>query len=148
MQVLIVEDDVMLADCLAEALTDEGHVVCGIAGTVAEAVSLARQHRPDVAVLDMQLRGTECGSEIAEQLAASGDCDGIGILYVTGQSERVQRDAHVGHGYLNKPYNFAALNAALEIVSDVARQGSTKRALPRGFRFLHSVTTDARRTVG
>ena len=35
MQVLVVEDDVMLADSLADALEDDGHIVCGVAATVA-----------------------------------------------------------------------------------------------------------------
>jgi CheY-like chemotaxis protein len=138
MQVLVVEDDIMLADCLAEALIDAGHLVCGVASTVAEAVALARLHRPDVALLDMQMRGRERGSDIADQLAESGDLGHTGILYVTGESERVHREARVGHGCLNKPYSITTLNSALEIIRDIALDGSTSHPLPRGLQLLHS----------
>jgi CheY-like chemotaxis protein len=138
MQILVVEDDVMLADCLAEALVADGHVVCGVASTVAEAVALARLHHPDVAILDMQMRGKERGIDIADQLAESGDLGRTGILYVTGEAERVHREARVGHGCLNKPYSNVALNSSLEIVREIALEGSTSRPLPRGLQLLHT----------
>jgi CheY-like chemotaxis protein len=137
MQVLVVEDDVMLADCLAEALEDRGHVVCGVASTVAEAMTLARQHHPDAAILDMQLGSKECGSDIADQLAESGEFGHMAILYVTGEAERVHREARVGHACLNKPYTLATLDAALVIVGEIAREGATLRPLPRGMELLH-----------
>ena len=138
MQVLVVEDDVMLADSLADALEDDGHIVCGVAATVAEAVALARRHRPDVAIVDMQLRGTELGSEVADRLTESGDLGDTGILYVTGEAERVLRGARVGHACLNKPYQFSTLNTALEIVREIVREGGTTRVLPQGLRLLRS----------
>lgn len=141
MHVLVVEDDVMLADCLGETLLDDGHMVCGITSSVAEAVALARRHRPDIAILDMQLRGGERGTQIADQLAESGDLGRTGILYVSGESDRVIRDARVGHACLNKPYSFSTLAAALRIVQEIARDGATSRELPRGMRLLSSAET-------
>jgi CheY-like chemotaxis protein len=147
MQVLVAEDDLMLADCLADALQDNGHVVCGIASTVAEAVALARRYHPDVAVLDMQMRGRELGSDIADQLAKSGDLGTTGILYVTGEAERVHQEARVGHGCLNKPYSILALNAALEIVREIALEGRTSRPLPRGLQLLRPTMTPTQTAV-
>ena len=42
--ILIVEDDLMIADMLEEILVDAGYTVCGIARTVTEAVALAVRH--------------------------------------------------------------------------------------------------------
>ena len=142
MRVLVVEDDLLLADVLAEALLCDGHVVCGVASTVAEAVTLARRHRPDVAVLDMQLRRGERGSDVAKQLADTDELGDIGILYVTGEVERVIQDARVGHAYLGKPYRLATMNAALEIVRDIATNGGTSHALPRGLKLMRSSGAD------
>jgi CheY-like chemotaxis protein len=136
MQVLVVEDDAMLAHVLSEVLADDGHVVCGVASTVAEAVTLARRHRPDVGILDMQLRNGECGSDVADQLAQSGDLGQTGILYVTGGPDRVLHEARVGHACLGKPYRLTTLHEAIEIVRDIATAGATSRCLPRGLQLL------------
>jgi DNA-binding response OmpR family regulator len=136
MRVLIVEDDLLLADVLTESLRFDGHEVCGVAATVAEGVALARHHRPDVAVLDMYLRRGEHGSDVAYQLQLSGELAQTGVLYVTGEVERVFQDARVGHACLGKPYQLSAMNAALDIVRDIALRGSTSRALPRGLRLM------------
>jgi two-component system, response regulator PdtaR len=144
MQVLVVEDDVMLADCLTDALLDRGHTVCGVASTVGEAVALARLHRPDAAILDMQLSRAERGSDIADQLEVSGDLGQTAILYVTGEGERVHREARIGHACLNKPYTLATLDTALLIVREIARDGISPRPLPRGLRLLHSAPLEPR----
>jgi CheY-like chemotaxis protein len=138
MQVLVVEDDLMLADCLAEALEDRGHAVCGVVSNVADAVALARRHRPDAAIVDMQLHDQERGSDVAAQLAASGDLGHTGILYVTGESDGGQQEVRVGHACLSKPYTLATLDIALEIVREIACNGTTSRALPRGLQLFLS----------
>ncbi len=140
MKILLAEDDAMLADCLAETLIGCGHVVCGIAATVAKAVSLARLHRPDIAILDIQMRHGERGTDIASQLAASGDLGQMGVLYVTGSAERVHREATVGHACLGKPYTYTDLNIALDVVRDIAESGSSSRALPRKLQLLHAAS--------
>jgi CheY-like chemotaxis protein len=140
MRVLVVEDDLFLADCLTDALSSDGHIVCGVASTVAEAVASARLHRPDVAIVDVQLRGRERGSDAMDQLAGSGDLGQTGILYVTGQAEWVLREARVGHACLNKPYRWATLNAALDIVREIALEGGTHRPLPSGLQLLDTAT--------
>jgi CheY-like chemotaxis protein len=144
MQVLVVEDDVMLADFLAEALTDCGHTVCGVASTVAEAVALARLHQPHVGIFDMQLLDGERGSDVADQLAQSDDLGQTGILYVTGGADRVLREARVGHACLSKPYQLSALREALEIVRDIACEGGTARQLPRGLQLLNTAEMPTR----
>ena len=53
--VMIAEDDLIMADMLAETLVEGGYEVCGIAGTVEKAVELAERHKPDLAVLDIRL---------------------------------------------------------------------------------------------
>jgi len=138
MKILIAEDDVMLADCLAEVLVEDGHVVCDVVSTVADGVAAARKHRPDAAILDMNLSRVDLGRHIAEQLSDAGDLGRMGIIYVSGESELVLRNVRVGHAYLKKPYSFASLTAALAIVRDIACEGGTSRPLPRGLHLLES----------
>ena len=72
LKVLIVEDDLMIADLAEEVLIDHGYEVCGIARTVDEAVALVRRYNPDFAVIDMRLADGGLGTEIAAQLEDLG----------------------------------------------------------------------------
>ena len=136
MKVIVAEDDIMLADFLADALADLGHEVSGVACDVAGAVVLARAHHPGVAILDMQLGRGELGTEIANRLSASNDLDGIGILYVTGEAERVVRVAKFGHACLHKPYSIARLQLAMTIVDGMVHGIVPPRTLPPGMMLL------------
>ena len=136
MKVIVAEDDIMLADYLADALADLGHEVSGVACDVKGAVALARAHRPGVAILDMHLGRGELGTEIADRLSASNDLDGIGILYVIGEAERVVRVAQFGHACLHKPYSIATLQRALTIVNDMVHGIVPPPTLPPGMLLL------------
>jgi response regulator of citrate/malate metabolism len=50
LKVLIVEDDLMIADSAEDIIVDNGYQARGIARTVAEAVAPARLHKPDLAL--------------------------------------------------------------------------------------------------
>jgi DNA-binding response OmpR family regulator len=136
MKILVVEDDVMLADFLEEVLQDIGHNVCAIVGRVDDAVRLIREHRPDIAVLDMQLQGGECGTDVADRLAATDDLGTMGILYVSGEADRVHRQARFGHACLNKPYSMDTLAIALTIVRQVANGNPWSQPVPRGIEMI------------
>jgi two-component system, response regulator PdtaR len=135
-RVLVVEDDVMLADYLADALEDQGHEVCGIAAAVSDAVDCVRLNHPDIAVIDVQLSNGERGTDITEQLAVSDDLRGLGILYVSGNPDFVSQEARFGHACLTKPYGLVTLASALTIVSDLSKGTPAPSALPRGMRLL------------
>ena len=90
MKVLIVDDDFMVADCLEEILIDAGYEVCGVAGTVEDAVALGNQHRPDLAVIDLRLADGRHGTEVA---AAFGETLQLRRALRDGQS-RPRAAAH------------------------------------------------------
>jgi DNA-binding response OmpR family regulator len=140
MKILVVEDDVMLADFLEEALQDIGHNVCAIAGRVDDAVRLVHEHRPDIALLDMQLQGGEYGTDVADRLAATDDLRDMGILYVSGEANRVHRHARFGHACLNKPYSMESLATALTIVRHVADGTPWVHPVPRGIEMISQRT--------
>jgi CheY-like chemotaxis protein len=70
--VLVVEDEFLIAEEMAAMLRDAGHVVLGPAGSVraAEAM-LADDPKPDVAVIDANLRG-ETSAPLARRLRERG----------------------------------------------------------------------------
>ncbi|MBB4198258.1 response regulator [Rhodoblastus sphagnicola] len=56
LRILVVEDDGMVALTLAEMLETQGHNVLGIATTESEAVAAARDLKPEMMIVDAQLR--------------------------------------------------------------------------------------------
>jgi DNA-binding response OmpR family regulator len=132
-KVLIAEDDLMIADMAEEMLVEHGYTVCGIARTVEAAVALGRQHRPDLAVIDLRLADGGLGTQIAAQLA---DHRGLGILYATANVSDVLLTAVDGHACLVKPYSAGALLRSLEIVADIVAARGASPPFPRGFKLL------------
>jgi DNA-binding response OmpR family regulator len=131
-KVLIVEDDLMLADFIEEMLVGQGYEVSGIARTVTDAVALARHSRPDLIILDLRLADGGLGTEVAAQLASSGR---PGILYVTGNMSQVTLT--YGDACLAKPYRSADLLRGLEVVAEIVATGRARPPFPRGFQLLH-----------
>ncbi|WP_168990379.1 response regulator [Aureimonas flava] len=71
-QILLVEDDALIAQPLAERLEDAGATVVGPAGTIEEAIALiARVPGIDAALLDVNLGG-EMSYPVAYDLARRG----------------------------------------------------------------------------
>jgi DNA-binding response OmpR family regulator len=132
LKVLIVEDDLMLADFAEEILVERGYEVSGIARTVTDAVALARHSRPDLVILDLRLADGGLGTEVAAQLPSSGR---PGILYVTGNMSQVALTN--GDACLAKPYRSADLLRGLEIVAEIVATGTARPPFPQGFNLLH-----------
>lgn len=134
MQILIVEDDIMLADLLEESLQSFGHEVCGIASHVEDGISQIQRHRPQMVILDMHLSG-ELGSDVVAQLPSS-DMGDMGVLYITGLAECVHETVHVGHAVLRKPYSLGTLLIAINTVMTIVTGGVVDQTLPLGLQLL------------
>jgi two-component system, response regulator PdtaR len=90
--VLVVEDEFLIAMDLEHLLQQHGWRVLGPAATVAEALRLLQGEAPDVALLDINLRG-ELVTPVAEALRARGvpfvlasayDGHGLGVVALAG----------------------------------------------------------------
>jgi CheY-like chemotaxis protein len=130
LKVLIAEDDLMIADLAEEILVEAGYEVCGIARTVAEAVAMARQHKPDLAMHDLRLADGGLGTEIAAQLFPLGR---LGVLYATGNISQVPLTTANGDACLSKPYSSTDLLRGLKIVTEIVANGRALSSFPRGF---------------
>lgn len=135
LKVLIVEDDLMIADMTEECLVDNGYIVCGIARTVGEAVAMGRLHRPDLALIDLRLADDELGTDIPAQLGKLGR---LGVLYATGNMSVLLLSGAEGDACLAKPYSTHDLLRSLQIVADIVAKGVGSPPFPRGFHLLNS----------
>lgn len=78
-KILIVEDNTLVAETIAEALTDHGYEVVGPAPTLAAGLELAAARELDGALLDVDLAGRLC-FPIAKMLAKRR----VPFLFLTG----------------------------------------------------------------
>jgi CheY-like chemotaxis protein len=130
--VLIVEDDLTIADMLQEALEIDGYRVSGIARTVGEAIEAAERHNLDFAVIDIHLANRGLGTDVAAHLRRTTT---IGILFSTG-NDNGDLTAHLGDAVMTKPYRQSDVGRGLKIIGEVARFGQSQLASPRNFRLL------------
>ena len=130
-KILIVEDDMMITEMLEGVLITAGYDVCGIARTVAEAVALVQQHKPDLAIVDVRVANDDLGTDIVVHLGGIGR---LGVLYATGNKLRLT--AADGHACIGKPYSESGLLRALDIVSELTTEGTASPPFPRGFHLL------------
>lgn len=100
--ILIVEDEMMVAMLIEELLLSAGCQVVGPAATVAQALQLVAQQRLDGALLDVNL-GKESAYPVADALHAVG----VPFVFVSGYGQSGVADGYVGHVTIQKPFNTA-----------------------------------------
>lgn len=132
-KVLIVEDDLMIADMIEDMLIENFYNVCGIARTVDEAVYLARHKKPDLMILDLRLANGGLGTEVVAQLDS---IEFLGVLYATGNRSQIMLSAADGHACLEKPFSKADLMQSLEIVADIIAHRALQPPFPANFQLL------------
>jgi two-component system, response regulator PdtaR len=103
MRILIAEDETIIRLDLRNLLEEAGHEVCAEARDGVEAVELAGEERPELAILDVKmprLDGIEAARRILEDRPIP-----IVMLTAYGQDELVARAVEAGvFGYLVKPF--------------------------------------------
>jgi response regulator NasT len=112
-RVLVAEDETLIRLDLKGLLEAAGFEVCAEARDGEEAVELARETEPDVALLDVKmprLDGIEAARRILEERPIP-----IVMLTAFDQRELVERAAEVGvYGYLVKPFREQDVVPAIE----------------------------------
>ena len=103
MRILVAEDETIIRLDLRALLERAGFEVCAEARDGEEAVALARELTPDVAIMDVKMPKLD-GIEAARRILNERPIP-IVILTAYGQDELVQRAAEAGvFGYLVKPF--------------------------------------------
>ena len=112
---LLVDDDEVYCEVLAEALTRQDYAV-SIAHNLEKALQLAREIDPEYAVVDLRI-GTESGLELVKQLAALDE--NTRIVMLTGYASVATAVESIKLGavhYLTKPATADEIVAALQRV--------------------------------
>lgn len=116
MRVVIADDDAVVAASLRTVLDAQGDIeVAGCGKDGAEAVRLARELRPDVVLLDIQMPGTD-GLTAAEAILAEPSPPRVVFLTTFSDDEYIVRALSLGAaGYLIK-HDVASVAPALRAV--------------------------------
>ena len=128
MRILVVEDEFLLAALIADTLTAAGHEVSGPAARIGEALQLTEANGPEMAIVDLELRGGDSGIELARELQARG----IPSVFATGQKGLARANRGLALGLVPKPYLPATLLLVVSWV-EAAREGMQPARAPRGF---------------
>ena len=98
---LIVEDQILLAMVLKDELEEGGYRVLELAVGHQEALGFAREVKPDLALVNIELADGDDGVALARDLKALG----IPVLFISGQPDRARLAKAVGIASLAKPYS-------------------------------------------
>jgi len=173
-RVLIAEDEALIRMDLREMLEEEGHEIVGEARDGAEAVDLARDQRPDIIFMDIEMprmNGLEAARIIGEEGIAP-----IVMVTAFSQAAYVEEASHAGAmGYLVKPFTDQDIVPAMHIatsrytearvlateIDDLNERLETRKALdrakgllmekgmsePEAFRRLQKLAMDKRKSL-
>jgi CheY-like chemotaxis protein len=129
LDVLIVEDEVLLATELEFVLEEVGCHPVGLAMSSDEAVTMANNLRPDLALVDVHLRDGPTGVDVARII--HDDCGGV-ALFMTANVKRLPADFAGACGVIGKPYSEHGMKTALTYLTICLREGHAPGPPPIG----------------
>ena len=122
-RVLVVDDERLVAREIAEDLEELGYEVAATASTADEALTLARERRPDLVLLDVRIRGPRDGIDAATVLR---DRFGIPVVYLTACSD----DETLTRAKSTDPYAFLVKPVTPSNSSDQSRLATSSQSVP------------------
>ena len=111
-RILVAEDEAIIRLDLVEMLTEAGYTVVAEATNGLEAIALAEEHKPDLAILDVKMPVLD-GISAAEKIISIAP---VLMLTAFSQRELVDRARDAGvMAYVVKPFSIGDLIPAIEI---------------------------------
>ncbi len=114
-RVLVVEDEIIIADNICDTLEEMGYEVLEPATNYTEAIELLETEPIDVAILDIQLTGKKSGVDIANKI---NEIYKIPFLFLTSNTDGVTLNEAIKaepYAYLAKPFNEKELYTSIEL---------------------------------
>ncbi len=115
--ILIVEDEALIASYIQEVLEESGFAIVGVASSGIEALTLAAESLPDLALVDIKLAGPMDGIEVVRELRRRFNVPSIFLSGVADPAVMERARQVPALGFLEKPFRpsqvFNALQRAL-----------------------------------
>lgn len=102
-EILIIEDDLFIAEHLKNLMTDLGHTVVGIARSHQSAVDLFSRHQPQIILTDVHLDDGSSGIDAASDIRSLRDTQ---VIFITASPDRVLSGRHSEPAFvIGKPFD-------------------------------------------
>lgn len=114
-KVLVVEDEVIIADNICDTLEELGYEVLEPAISYTEAMLTIEKEKPDIAILDIMLSGKKTGIDIAKEIRERFH---FPFIFLTSNSDPItlnQAKEVMPPAYLIKPFSKEELFTSIEI---------------------------------
>ncbi|WP_147425918.1 response regulator [Teichococcus wenyumeiae] len=127
LRILVIEDEAIVAMLIGDVIECIGHVVAGIADTMADAIQLASSEQPDLALCDIKLLGGDSGLDVAAALKPMN----IPCIFISGNCPAPEVGQGLAIGCVVKPFRPGAVGDAIRIAARV-KAGQPPGAIPVG----------------
>lgn len=124
-KILLVEDEMLIGAKISMQLTHLGYEVTALIPRGEEAVMHVVENRPDLILLDINLKGKLDGIETALQIQKIAD---IPIIYLTANTDNAtfnRAKATKPYAFISKPYQQLDLQRAIELAMSRMEQNGT-----------------------
>jgi two-component system, LytTR family, response regulator LytT len=126
LNILIVEDELIVAEDIKCHLQKMGYTIIGIAASYDEAVRFLANTSPDLILLDIMIKGPKSGIEVGKYI--QDNQYNVPFIYLTSLSDKktieLAKETHP-NGYLMKPFRAENLFASIEIAIENAASKNT-----------------------
>lgn len=112
--ILVCEDERLVAKDIERSLRVQGYSVVGIAASGRQAMEAAEQHRPNLALMDIRLKGPVDGVETARMLKEQYNIPSIFLTAYADDETLEQAKQAEPLGYLLKPFKRFELRTTIE----------------------------------
>jgi len=113
--ILVVEDEAIVSKDIQQSLKKLGYNIVGASATGEKAIELANEHKPDLVLMDIMLKGEMSGIDTAEKIKETLN---IPVIYLTAYAdENTLSKAKVTepYGYIIKPFKEIDLHTSIEM---------------------------------
>lgn len=125
-KVLIVEDELIIAEDIKDILEQASYEVIGIAASGKEALQLLIAGRPDILLVDISIKGEMDGIQVANTIREQFQLPFIYITSYTNKSILERAKLTKPYGYIVKPYKEQDVLIAIELALSNAASESLK----------------------
>lgn len=114
-RVLIVEDEVLIAEDIADSLNAIDYQVAGVAYSSEKALEFLKKAHPDIVLLDIQIKGSMNGIELAHLINQDYRLPFIFLTSFADKNTVESAKKTMPYGYVVKPFSEKELFTSLEV---------------------------------